>query len=51
MLAMMVDLEEDEEWAMTDELEEDDFDRYQTLFLFLFLLLLLPVWGAETVAF
>uniref|UniRef100_A0A8C5BKH7 TOG domain-containing protein n=1 Tax=Gadus morhua TaxID=8049 RepID=A0A8C5BKH7_GADMO len=26
MLAMMVDLEEDEEWAMTDELEEDDFD-------------------------
>ena len=27
MLAMMVDLEEDEEWAMTDELEEDDFDR------------------------
>ncbi|KAG7268938.1 hypothetical protein CRUP_002934 [Coryphaenoides rupestris] len=26
MLAMMVDLEEDEEWAMTDELEEDDLD-------------------------
>lgn len=28
MLAMMVDLEEDEEWAMADELEDDDFDRY-----------------------
>ncbi|KAL1022067.1 hypothetical protein UPYG_G00021780 [Umbra pygmaea] len=26
MLAMMVDLEEDEEWAMADELEDDDFD-------------------------
>ena len=29
MLAMMVDLEEDEEWAMADELEDDDFDRYR----------------------
>lgn len=28
MLAMMVDLEEDEEWSMADELEDDDFDRY-----------------------
>lgn len=28
MLAMMVDLEDDEEWAMADELEDDDFDRY-----------------------
>lgn len=27
MLSMMVDLEEDEEWAMADELEDDDFDR------------------------
>lgn len=27
MLAMMVDLEEDEEWATADELEDDDFDR------------------------
>lgn len=27
MLAMMVDLEDDEEWAMADELEDDDFDR------------------------
>lgn len=26
MLAMMVDLEEDDEWAMADELEDDDFD-------------------------
>ncbi|KAJ3584175.1 hypothetical protein NHX12_014671 [Muraenolepis orangiensis] len=26
MLAMMVDLEEDEEWTLSDELEEDDFD-------------------------
>ncbi|CDR12997.1 unnamed protein product [Oncorhynchus mykiss] len=26
MLAMMVDLEEDEEWSMADELEDDDFD-------------------------
>ncbi|KAJ8393859.1 hypothetical protein AAFF_G00055880 [Aldrovandia affinis] len=26
MLAMMVDLEEDEEWAMADDLEDDDFD-------------------------
>uniref|UniRef100_A0A8C1ZXM4 Karyopherin (importin) beta 3 n=1 Tax=Cyprinus carpio TaxID=7962 RepID=A0A8C1ZXM4_CYPCA len=26
MLSMMVDLEEDEEWAMADELEDDDFD-------------------------
>ncbi|XP_069061286.1 importin-5 [Pleurodeles waltl] len=26
MLAMMVDLEEDEEWANADELEDDDFD-------------------------
>jgi len=33
MLAMMVDLEEDEEWAMTDELEEDDLDRYTHNFL------------------
>lgn len=28
MLSMMVDLEEDEEWAMADELEDDDFDRW-----------------------
>lgn len=27
MLSMMVDLEEDEDWAMADELEDDDFDR------------------------
>ncbi|ETE66899.1 Importin-5 [Ophiophagus hannah] len=26
MLAMMVDLEEDEDWANSDELEDDDFD-------------------------
>ncbi|XP_077456296.1 importin-5 [Stigmatopora argus] len=26
MLAMMVDLEEEEDWAMADELEDDDFD-------------------------
>uniref|UniRef100_A0A8D3E823 TOG domain-containing protein n=1 Tax=Scophthalmus maximus TaxID=52904 RepID=A0A8D3E823_SCOMX len=26
MLAMMVDLEDDDEWAMADELEDDDFD-------------------------
>ncbi|KAK7893324.1 hypothetical protein WMY93_022476 [Mugilogobius chulae] len=26
MLAMMVDLEEDDEWAQADELEDDDFD-------------------------
>ncbi|XP_061917237.1 importin-5 [Entelurus aequoreus] len=26
MLAMMVDLEEDDDWAMADELEDDDFD-------------------------
>uniref|UniRef100_W5M780 Karyopherin (importin) beta 3 n=1 Tax=Lepisosteus oculatus TaxID=7918 RepID=W5M780_LEPOC len=26
MLAMMVDLDEDAEWAMADELEDDDFD-------------------------
>ncbi|XP_075873373.1 importin-5 [Nelusetta ayraudi] len=26
MLTMMVDLEEDDEWAMADELEDDDFD-------------------------
>lgn len=29
MLAMMVDLEDDDEWAMADELEDDDFDRYR----------------------
>uniref|UniRef100_A0A8D0GFV0 Importin 5 n=1 Tax=Sphenodon punctatus TaxID=8508 RepID=A0A8D0GFV0_SPHPU len=28
MLAMMVDLEEDEDWANADELEDDDFDRW-----------------------
>lgn len=28
MLVMMVDLEDDDEWAMADELEDDDFDRY-----------------------
>ena len=28
MLAMMVDLEDDDDWAMADELEDDDFDRY-----------------------
>lgn len=28
MLAMMVDLEDDDEWAMADELEDEDFDRY-----------------------
>ena len=33
MLAMMVDLEEDEEWAMADELEDDDFDRYRRFLL------------------
>lgn len=27
MLAMMVDLEDDDQWAMADELEDDDFDR------------------------
>ena len=27
MLTMMVDLEEDEDWANADELEDDDFDR------------------------
>lgn len=27
MLAMMVDLEEDEDWANADELADDDFDR------------------------
>lgn len=27
MLSMMVDLEEDEDWALADELEDDDFDR------------------------
>uniref|UniRef100_A0A8D0GCP0 Importin 5 n=1 Tax=Sphenodon punctatus TaxID=8508 RepID=A0A8D0GCP0_SPHPU len=32
MLAMMVDLEEDEDWANADELEDDDFDRYAKLF-------------------
>lgn len=26
MLAMMVDLEEDEDWANADELEDDDFN-------------------------
>ncbi|KAL7845929.1 hypothetical protein AOLI_G00241210, partial [Acnodon oligacanthus] len=26
MLSMMVDLEEDEDWALADELEDDDFD-------------------------
>ncbi|XP_053719016.1 importin-5 [Synchiropus splendidus] len=26
MLAMMVDLDEDDEWALADELEDDDFD-------------------------
>ncbi|KAG7467002.1 hypothetical protein MATL_G00148650 [Megalops atlanticus] len=26
MLAMMVDMEEDEEWTLVDELEDDDFD-------------------------
>ncbi|XP_070711530.1 importin-5 [Pempheris klunzingeri] len=26
MLAMMVDLEDDDQWAMADELEDDDFD-------------------------
>ncbi|KAK1876487.1 Importin-5 [Dissostichus eleginoides] len=26
MLAMMVDLEDDDDWAMADELEDDDFD-------------------------
>lgn len=29
MLTMMVDLEDDEEWAQVDELEDDDFDRYE----------------------
>lgn len=28
MLAMMVDLEDDHEWARADELEDDDYDRY-----------------------
>lgn len=27
MLSMMVDLEEEEDWALADELEDDDFDR------------------------
>lgn len=31
MLAMMVDLEDDDEWAMADELEDDDFDRYNLM--------------------
>lgn len=30
MLAMMVDLDDDDEWAMADELEDDDFDRYDS---------------------
>ncbi|GAB0179247.1 importin-5 [Grus japonensis] len=30
MLAMMVDLEEDEDWANADELEDDDFDRTES---------------------
>lgn len=29
MLTMMVDLEDDDEWAQVDELEDDDFDRYE----------------------
>lgn len=31
MLAMMVDLEDDDEWAMADELEDDDYDRYNLM--------------------
>lgn len=31
MLAMMVDLEDDDEWAMADELEDDDFDRFSLM--------------------
>lgn len=32
MLAMMVDLEDDDEWAMADELEDDDFDRFSLVY-------------------
>ena len=28
MLAMMVDLEDDPEWSVSDELEDDDSERY-----------------------
>lgn len=31
MLAMMVDLEDDDDWAMADELEDDDFDRFSLM--------------------
>lgn len=36
MLAMMVDLEDDDEWAMADELEDDDFDRLGSALLVFF---------------
>lgn len=48
MLSMMVDLEEDEEWAMADELEDDDFDRYVFFFFFcLFKLSLCRLWTVK----
>lgn len=31
MLAMMVDLEDDEDWSNADELDDDDFDRYTSM--------------------
>jgi len=28
MLALMVDLEDDEEWSFSDDIEDTDMDRY-----------------------
>lgn len=31
MLALMVDLEEDEEWSFSDDIEDTDMERYLSL--------------------
>lgn len=32
MLALMVDLEDDPEWSVSDELEDEDAERYKTTY-------------------
>ena len=32
MLALMVDLEDDPEWSVSDELEDEDGERYKTTY-------------------
>lgn len=35
MLAMMVDLEDDPEWSVSDELDDEDSERYLMTFFFI----------------